>query len=64
MSNDGQWCTNRPLTILKKEPGASDILYIFIQEVQLSGARASINIVNIQTFYKMYMQISFNSDSG
>ena len=48
---------NRPFSYSKKEFGLSDIFYIFIRKVLLSGVKASGTIVHLRKFDKIYTNI-------
>ena len=48
---------HRHLSYYRKESGSSDLLYIFIRNVRVSGTIASIAIVHTRKFYKMYTNI-------
>ena len=46
-----------PFSCSTKEPGSSDILFIFIREARSSGVRASVAILYIRTVFKMQRNI-------
>ena len=48
---------NRPFSYSPKEPGSSVIFIHFIQDVGLSGARASITIVLVRKYFKVHQNI-------